>query len=150
MFVFTLQPLLDHCRHVEEAARARFSACRRAHDAAAQRLGVLEQRLLRLGAETSLAAWLQCSAGSVETQRRHVAGCRLRWEVARRELVAAGAARKVVETLCDRRYAAYQLEMRRRRESELDDANALVRQQQRFDGTAHASKGTSKMKDAMQ
>jgi flagellar export protein FliJ len=129
MFVFTLQPLLDHRRHVEEAARARFSACRRAYDAAAERLGALELRLRHHGTETTLAARLQCFADLVETQRRFVAGCRLRCEAARLELVAARGARRVVETLRDRRYAAYQTEMRRRREAELDDVNALVHRQ---------------------
>ncbi len=136
-FAFTLQPVLDQRKRIEEEKQQITAARQRDLDAA-------ESELRRLNAEFKHCSDLlreQHRALDAESLRRHyahiqfldrcivaqiqvVAERRVALDRARAELLAASKERKAVDTLKERRYEAHVAEERRIEQNELDDGNA--------------------------
>lgn len=126
MFTFALQPLLEHRRWLEDAARARFARRSNTHAAARETLAAIERQLRNASASPTSSACLQYLALTLESQRLAVTASGASLEEAQRTLTAASSARKAVETLRDRQRAAFEAKRRRRETRALDESNALL------------------------
>lgn len=123
-FVFTLQPLLDRRAALESAALQTAAIARHAHALARRELAQLDSAIRAAGASPMQNVRLfQLLDRAAEAQARAVADGFAALEIAQRECVSASTARKIIETLKDRRLAAFRAERRRAERSELDDAN---------------------------
>jgi flagellar export protein FliJ len=136
-FHFPLQPLLDWRKHREKEKQRIFAARRAARDEALHEVarfsGALTDCTRRLFASTgtqpvahlrlhdSHLGYLQ---RALEEQRRRAVELHAAFERAGEELVAAGRERRVLEMLEQRRRRAFDEEVTRREELEIDDGNA--------------------------
>lgn len=144
-FVFDLQPVLDQRERVEEEHQRRVGEVERERVAIEDRLKGLQQAIIaakddlratltpeaRLGgqavAHVVVHAVRQQSTASAHLLARaqqavlELAGVHKRLEAARRELVAAAAARKAVELLKARRYQEWRRALSRFEHAELDE-----------------------------
>jgi flagellar biosynthesis chaperone FliJ len=121
-FRFALAPLLDRRVRVEEERRQTVALRRRACDDAVGRLDQLE-RQLAAGPYGDLAL-LRFLSRAIETQAGLVAQCHAALECARRDLIAASQARRMLEKLQERRRRAFEAAEARLEEFELEEANA--------------------------
>jgi flagellar biosynthesis chaperone FliJ len=127
-FVFTLQPLLDRRKVLESAALRAVALSRHAYAGATRELERLDDAIRAAGSPpVQNAQLLQLLSQSAEAQARAVAEGFAALEIAQRESVSASTARKVIETLKQRRREAFVAERRRAEQSELDDANGQPR-----------------------
>ncbi|MBV9027800.1 MAG: hypothetical protein JO311_04235 [Candidatus Eremiobacteraeota bacterium] len=127
-FRFGLAPLLEHRRRGERDCERRFAVCR-------QEIGEHEQATVRLcdALRTQLAAprvesSLWYVEDSLTARRKAGAEAQRRLEQLRDELIVARRERRVIEKLYERRRKAYEAELARYEEMELDEANAALHQ----------------------
>ena len=136
-FKFTLQPVLEHRKRIEDEKRIVVAARQRAVDEAERELARLNSEFhkhtLALSTEhvryetrelQSAYAHLAFLDRCIVAQIRIVAERRVALDRARNELLAASREKKVVEKLKERRREAFVLEEQRIEQNELDDANA--------------------------
>jgi flagellar protein FliJ len=136
-FVFTLAPVLEHRKKIEDEKQQVLAERRRAADAAEAELARLNGDFrdssdkLRSGHAHLDAEELRLHYGHLQfldrlitAQIRVVAERRVALDRARVDLLAASKERKVVEKLKERRYEAYVSETLRIEQNELDDGNA--------------------------
>lgn len=135
---FGLQAVLEHRKLEEDAAAREFAAGTLAYDAAVaerDRLRTARSDAARALPKTARVrvADLQVHAAHVQfldtagaAQSLAIARRREECEAARQNLAAARRQHKILETLRDRRMAAFAAADRRAEEAELDDRNALL------------------------
>lgn len=136
-FRFTLQPVLDQRKRVEDEKQLVVAARARALDEAERELERLNVEFTRHSAmlrdghgsfETSelqsIYAHLQFLDRCIVAQIQIVAERRVALERARNDLLAASREKKVVEKLKARRREAFVQEEQRVEQSELDESNA--------------------------
>jgi flagellar biosynthesis chaperone FliJ len=121
-FRFALAPLLDRRARVEEERKQILALAQRAYDDVAAKLGQLGRQLA--AGPYADHALLRFLSRAIETQTGLVAQRRAALECARRELMAARRARRVLEKLQERRRRAFDAAESRLEELELDEANA--------------------------
>lgn len=141
-FIFSLEPVLEQHRRVEEARLRALAAVERERVALEDRARALQgdlaaaradlrDRLASPGAAGGVGAVrMQANASlriTLELQQcaLALAGVLRRLERARAELVAATTARKAVERLRERRLAAWRAEESRREVRELDELTTM-------------------------
>ncbi|MBV9233899.1 MAG: hypothetical protein JO030_07645 [Candidatus Eremiobacteraeota bacterium] len=126
-FHFGLTPLLQHRRRIERDCERQFATCREEirerEDAMARLRDVLRTELLAPRAEGCL--WYVDD--SLAAHRDAASALKRRMESLRDELLAARRDRRVIEKLYERRRKAYEAELARYEEIELDEANAARR-----------------------
>lgn len=136
-FSFSLQPVLEHRKRIEDEKQLVVATRKRALDEAERELERLNDEFRRhsamlrdshKGLDTrelqSIYAHLQFLDRCIVAQIRIVAERRVALDRARTELLAASKEKKVVEKLKDRRREAFVLEEQRVEQKELDDGNA--------------------------
>jgi len=148
-FAFSLQPVLDHRRRIEDEKKQTVALRQRACDEAQAELDRLNAEfrehsmLVRTKHHNFDAESLRAHYGHlhfldrvIDAQIRVVAERRASLERARQDLVEAQRDRKVVDKLKDRRKASFHAEEMRIEQGELDDANARAHGRvQRIGGT---------------
>jgi flagellar biosynthesis chaperone FliJ len=121
-FRFALAPLLDRRMRVEEERKQTLALAQREYDDVVEKLGRLKRQLAAGPyADHALLRFLSCA---IETQAGLVAQRRAALECARRDLMAASQARRVLEKLQERRQRAFDAAETRLEEFELEEANA--------------------------
>jgi len=127
-FHFGFAPLLEHRRRGERDCERRFAVCR-------QEIGEHERAMVHLcdALRTQLSAPRVESSlwyvdESLAARRNAGAEAQRRLEQLRDELIVARRDRRVIEKLYERRRKAYETELARYEEMELDEANAALRQ----------------------
>jgi flagellar protein FliJ len=153
-FEFSLQPLLDRRKRIEEARQRDFVRSRRALADCAEELEALIEVRRRSARELSDAAHaspatelalrdrhLVAVEASIAAQRRRRAELETACERARDELIAASRERRVIEKLEARRRAAFDTERMRREELELDEGNARRRERDARERRAERAAG---------
>lgn len=146
-FRFSLQPVLEHRRRLEERLQMALAAQRRELDLAQAELMSLNQEFRRHSDELRFGhksldidalrlryAHLQFLDRSIDAQIHVVAQRRTEVEVVRLETLAASKDRKVVERLRERRSEEHATEETLHEQKELDDANARVHARNRSQG----------------
>lgn len=136
-FAFALQPVLDHRQRIEEQKQLVVAARLRALDEAETELRRLNDEFRRNADHlrtnhTQFAtdelrahyAHMQFLDRTIIRQITVVAERRVALDRARADLLAASKARKVVDTLKERRRDAFATEERRLEQNDLDDTNA--------------------------
>jgi flagellar biosynthesis chaperone FliJ len=121
-FRFALAPLLERRARVEEERKEIFALRQRAYDDVVRKLGQLGRQLA--AGPYADHALLRFLARAIETQAGLVAQRRAALECARRELMEASRARRMLEKLQERRRRAFEADQSRLEELELDEANA--------------------------
>jgi flagellar biosynthesis chaperone FliJ len=121
-FRFALAPLLDRRVRDEEARKQTLALRQRAYDDVFRRLGQLERQLA--AGPYADHALLRFLSRAIETQAGLIAQRRAALECARRDLMEAHRARRVLEKLQERRRRAFDAAESRLDELELDEANA--------------------------
>jgi len=136
-FAFTLQPVLEHRKKIEDEKQQVVAERKRAVDAAEAELARLNDEFretskqLREQHRALDAEALRLHYGHVQfldrvitAQIRVVADRRVALDRARSDLLSASKDRKVVEKLKERRREAFVAEQLRIEQNELDDGNA--------------------------
>lgn len=136
-FAFSLQPVLEHRKRIEDERQLAAAARKRALDEAESELTRLNGEFRRYATtlrtqhaklETaelqSLYAHLQFVDRCMVAQFKIVAERRAAFERARTELLEASKQKKVVEKLKARRKESFDQEVARVEQKELDDGNA--------------------------
>lgn len=136
-FVFTLAPVLEQRKRLEEEKQLVVAARKRELDQAEGELVRLneefrthsnrlrdEHAALDFGELQMIYAHLQFVDRCTVAQIQIVAERRVALDRARAELLAASKEKKVVEKLRERRKEAFDLEVQRVEQKELDDGNA--------------------------
>ncbi len=114
-FHFGLAPLLEHRRRIEKERERRFSRCR-------QELQALESNVPRV---CDALPWYYDRW--IAARRQQAAGLRVRLKELRDGFIAARRDRRVLERLYERRRDAYDAQLARYEEMEIDEANAALR-----------------------
>jgi flagellar protein FliJ len=138
-FSFTLQPVLDHRKRIEDEKQQTVATRQRAWDEARRELDRLNEefransRELRgrhreFGMEELRVryAHLQFLDRTIDAQIKVVAERQVALDRARKELITASKNRKVVDKLKERRRSAHTAEELRVEQIELDDGNARM------------------------
>ncbi len=136
-FAFSLQPVLEHRKRIEDEKQQAVAIRRRAHEEAQHELARLDDEFRTCAALLREShrqltiedlrlhyAHLQFLDRSIEAQSRLVAERRAALDRARNDLIEASKNRKVVDKLKDRRRSAFVAEEMRIEQIELDDNNA--------------------------
>lgn len=136
-FAFSLQPVLDHRKRIEDEKQQTVAIRSRAHEDAKAELQRLNDEFRACSAELRDRhrqltiedlrlhyAHLQYLDRAIEAQAGLVAERRAALDRARNDLIEASKDRKVVDKLKDRRRVAYVAEEMRVEQIELDDGNA--------------------------
>lgn len=121
-FRFTLASLLDRRARIEEERKQILALRQRAYDEAVHALGQLGRELA--AGPYADHALLRFLARAIETKAGVVAECRAAVACARRDLIAASRARRVLEKLEQRRRREFDAAESRREELELQESNA--------------------------
>jgi flagellar FliJ protein len=138
-FSFTLQPVLDHRKRIEDQKQQTLAARQRAWDEARRELDRLNDEFRTNSRELRERhrefdveelrlryAHLQFLDRSIDAQIKVLAERQVALDRARKDLIAASKNRKVVDKLKDRRKLAYTAEELRIEQIELDDGNARM------------------------
>ena len=136
-FVFTLQPVLEHRKRIEDQKQQTHAVRKRAHQEAKAELDRLNDEFRSHARELREQhgsfdaedlrlryAHLQFLDRCIDAQIKVVAERQAALERARVDLVAASKNRKVVDKLKERRRTAHAVEELRIEQIELDDGNA--------------------------
>jgi flagellar protein FliJ len=136
-FVFTLEPVLEHRKRIEDEKQVAVAARKRALEEAETELARLndefrsystklreEHAALEWAELQSIYAHLQFVDRCTVAQLKIVAERRTAFDRARAELLEASKEKKVVEKLKERRKASFEKELARIEQIELDDGNA--------------------------
>ncbi|HZZ00074.1 MAG TPA: flagellar export protein FliJ [Candidatus Baltobacteraceae bacterium] len=138
-FSFTLQPVLDHRKRIEDQKQQTMATRQRAWDEARRELDRLNDefrtnsrdlrerhRELEVEELRLRYAHLQFLDRSIDAQIKAVAERQVALDRARKDLIAASKNRKVVDKLKERKHVAYTVEELRLEQIELDDGNARM------------------------
>lgn len=138
-FNFTLQPVLEHRKRIEDQKQQTLATRQRAWDEARRELGRLNDefransrelrdrhRELEVEELRLRYAHLQFLDRSIDAQIKVVAERQVALDRARKDLIAASKNRKVVDKLKERKRDAYTAEEMRLEQIELDDGNARM------------------------
>lgn len=115
-FRFSLQPLLERNRRIEEDRRHAFAAAQRTLDDAREELQTLIHAVATHPYLDAAVAAQLCRIADLQAAR----------ESARQDFVAAARDRRVVEKLRERRLRAFESAAARSEELELDESNRSV------------------------
>ncbi|HKE36846.1 MAG TPA: flagellar export protein FliJ [Candidatus Baltobacteraceae bacterium] len=138
-FSFTLQPVLDHRKRIEDQKQQTLATRQRAWDEARRELDRLNDEFRANSRELRERhrefeveelrlryAHLQFLDRSIDAQIKVVAERQVALDRARKDLVAASKNRKVVDKLKERKHDAHTAEELRLEQIELDDGNARM------------------------
>jgi flagellar protein FliJ len=138
-FNFTLQPVLDHRKRIEDQKQQTLAMRRRAWEEARRELDRLNDEFRSNSRELRERhnafdveelrvryAHLQFIDRMIDAQIKVLAERQVALDRARKDLVAASKNRKVVDKLKERRKLAYSAEELRVEQIELDDGNARM------------------------
>jgi flagellar export protein FliJ len=122
-FRFSLQPLLDRRRRLEEEKEHAYVALWSEINTNLRDIARLNEAL-REGTRTSRASDLAYVDAAIAAQRHRGTQLEAALERAREALTIASRERRAIEKLLERRRSTYEADCARREEIEIDEANA--------------------------